>query len=518
MFTSASSLAYLSTVLVVSFPRNLGSTVFAPEQQKLSVLLQLYGLTWVLLVFSTVVLRSAEIGSTYLITAWNVCALLACIVGLVEAMASAHGSDTEAEAEFENHAHARDTRYLAISTEEDADEQESTHGIVENPEPTETTPLVQREHLHTLTSSLDEGQGAIGWWILQLLLMVPLPVILVFHIVVMVLGAVNQTLTDGNSPASSKSTAQCKLLFKVFSLMDSLLLHLAFSLVALLALLLVLPISPFSINIHRWLTFFVLAIFVVTTLYTWVAFPFSQQAPLKVYFVQTVNLTASGTGIEHATTSLTGPKQFLARHIIPELPSAFGRPVACNDAADKLGLQTCTWEVDAEMAPSPGGKGPFSDVTNTPWVSYRTNRTSSHSAQITVQGLNTRFCTLAFTNQRISKFSVVGDGSKGLQKGYDVSRLGLSEIQLWSRDFGKQFEVAVEWKAEVALGPDAESDNGLLGRVSCGWDEYERATIGGGRSGGKIPSLEEVIQFLPEWAVVSKSTSALFSAGSAFEV
>ncbi|KAG6382055.1 hypothetical protein JVT61DRAFT_692 [Boletus reticuloceps] len=486
VFASALSLAYLSTVLVVSFPCNVCGTVLAPEQQKLSVLLQLYVFTWVLLVFSTVVLRSAEIGGTYFITAWNLCALLGCIAALAEATTNACGFE---EAEDGSETYIGPARYQAISTEEDGDGQQSSHRIVEDPEPTETTPLVPREHSRIQSS--DEGQGAIGWWILQFLLVVPLPVILVFHISITLLGAMNQTLTDGNSPAST------------------------YGAVSLLALLLVLPMSPFSINAHRWLTLLILAVFVLSTVYTWVAFPFSQQSPLKIYFVQSVNLSTSGTGIEHATTALTGPKYFLARHIIPELPSAFGNSVACRDALDKVGLHTCTWEVEPEMAPSPGGKGTAWDG-DMPWVSHHQNRTGSNSAQITVQGLNTRFCTLSFTNRRISKFTVAGDGDQGLQKGYDIPALGLSEIQLWSRDFGNQFVVSVEWKDEDVL--EGELDDGLKGRVSCGWDEYERATVGGGRSGGKIPSLEEVIQFLPEWAVVSKSTPALFSAEIAFEV
>lgn len=227
-----------------------------------------------------------------------------------------------------------------------------------------------------------------------------------------------------------------------------------------------------------------------------------------------MNLTTHGIGGEHATTALTGPKQFLVRYLLPELPSAFGKSVSCYDASDKIGLQTCAWEVAAKMAPSPGGTSTPCNGTDMPWVSYSLDRTGPNSARINVQGLNTRFCTLDFTNRRISKFSVAGDGHKGLQKGYDVPEQGLSQIQLWSRHFEKRFEVAVEWKD----GETVEGDDGLRGRVSCGWDEYERATVGGGRSGGQIPSLEEVIRFLPEWAMVSKSTSALFSAGRSFSV
>lgn len=227
-----------------------------------------------------------------------------------------------------------------------------------------------------------------------------------------------------------------------------------------------------------------------------------------------MNLTSSGTRIERATTTLTGPGTFLTRYILPELPSTSGKSVACYDAPDRLGLQTCAWEVEKEMVPSPGGKDTQCDGTDIPWVSYSLDCKGSNSARIAVQGLNTRFCTLDFTNRHVFKFSIAGDGNKGLQEGYDVPEQGLGQIQLWSRNFGKPSEVTVEWKSGIA----PELDNGLKGRVSCGWDEYERATIGGGRSGGKIPSLEEVIQFLPEWAVVSKSTSALFSAGMAFSV
>ena len=205
MFASVSSLAYLSTVLVVSLTCNIRGTTFAPEQQKLSILLQLYAFTWVLLVFSTVVLRSADIGSTYFITFWNACALLGCVVGLVEGMTSARGFEVEAEDGSESHTYVGSARYQAISTEEDGDEQHSLSRTVEDPEPTETTPLVSREHLRPPTPPADEGHGAIGWWILQLLLVVPFPVILVFHISVTFLGAANQTLIDGNSPAFSKS-------------------------------------------------------------------------------------------------------------------------------------------------------------------------------------------------------------------------------------------------------------------------------------------------------------------------
>jgi hypothetical protein len=110
----------------------------------------------------------------------------------------------------------------------------------------------------------------------------------------------------------------------------------------------------------------------------------------------------------------------------------------------------------------------------------------------------------------VRHFNLTGDGGKGLQGGSEVPEHGLQEIRLWSRDWEKEFEVDVDFAGT--------SDEKVKGRVSCGWAEYESATVGGGRTGGKIPSLEEVIIFLPEWAVVTKSSAALFDASREFEV
>jgi len=274
----------------------------------------------------------------------------------------------------------------------------------------------------------------------------------------------------------------------------------------MLALLIVLPLAPFSMNMHRWLNSIVLLIFVLSTLYTYLAFPFSQETPLKVYFAQSVDLDTS-----RVVTALSGPRQFLSTVIIPRFPSAYNQALDCTDAPDKLGLQTCKWEVGDAFVPSPGGseryygQGPMSK-----WVTTSIKRTGPNSARIKVQGLNTRSCTLQFSGKRVKGFHLSGDGGKGLQGGSEVPEDGLEQIRLWSRDWEKEFEVDVDFAGS--------EDEKATGRVSCGWAEYESATVCGGRTGGKIPSLEEVLLFLPEWAVVTKSSAALFDAGWGFEI
>ncbi|OAX36374.1 Zn-dependent exopeptidase [Rhizopogon vinicolor AM-OR11-026] len=475
VFVSALSLAYLTTVLAVTFPLTKHGVVPAPEQQKLSILLHQYVLTWALLVYTT---SALTIGGTYFITVWNAVVLLGSVLACIEGMTGAQGFEDEEERRAR---YVRGIRYEAVSNGEyshqDAENGHQDSGEVEDAEPTEITPLVAQRSEPAPSS---KEQGAIGWWIVQLLLVVPLPVILASHIAIIVLFAVNQTLTDGNSP------------FGVYETLS------------IMALFIVLPIAPFSMNMHRWLNGIVLIIFVLSTLYTYLAFPFSQETPLKIYFAQSVDLDTS-----RVVTALTGPRQFLSSAIIPRLPSAYNQVINCTVAPDKLGLQTCKWEVGDAFVPSPGGGKDHHglDIASSmkKWVSTSIERTGSDSAHIKVHGLNTRSCTLQFSGRRARDFNLTDDNGKGVRRGSEVE-----QIRLWSRDWEKEFEVDVDFAEGV--------DEKIKGRVSCGWAEYESATVGGGRTGGKIPSLEEVILFLPEWAVVTKSSAALFDASREFEV
>ena len=283
-----------------------------------------------------------------------------------------------------------------------------------------------------------------------------------------------------------------------------------YTVISVLALMLILPMAPFAINAHRSLTFIILAIFISSTLYTWFSFPFTPQDPVHIYFAQTVDLHPSSSDIERITTTLAGPKQYLQSHIIPLLPSAYNASIQCDDTPDfnRLGLQTCKWEAGNEMAPSPGGNQRDQGA----WINASIVRIGDTRARVVLRGQNTRNCNIELGNRRIIQVAVAGDGGKGLQAGYEIPDDGSDTLLLWGRDFGKEFEVDLAWKG------DASPAENVTGYVSCNWAEYESGTVGGGGTGGKIPSLEEVIQFLPEWAVVVEAGAALFEARTYFEI
>lgn len=285
------------------------------------------------------------------------------------------------------------------------------------------------------------------------------------------------------------------------------------------SILIILPLAPFSLKLHRYLTILILIIFITSTIFNWLVFPFSQEAPLKVFFQQTleldlrVNASAGHTShgnVVRAVTALTGVPKYLNTKIVPHLPSSWGKETQCVRSALKNGLMTCTWE--GKLLPAPGGTGDEdADITpatrSADWLVFNATRTSPTSAQISVKGTNTRSCRLYFNNSTVTNYHVHGS-SEGFRHGNDVLAEGIPTILLWSRTWNNKFIVDVKWSSH------GKQD----GRVACEWAEYESATAGGRGSGGKIPALEEVLSFLPKWAVVSKTTDGLVEAWGTFSV
>jgi hypothetical protein len=162
-----------------------------------------------LLLASTIVLGKLHIGGLYFISAWNAVVLLGGALGCLEGITGAKGFDKETVEEEESGGEripVRGVMYDGGGGEEGSEHRENEE--VET-DPTEITPLIQQRRLRwssvakkqrELEGGKEEG-GAIGWWILQLLIVVPFPVVLVSHVGVLMMGAVSQTLADGSVPA-----------------------------------------------------------------------------------------------------------------------------------------------------------------------------------------------------------------------------------------------------------------------------------------------------------------------------
>ncbi|KAF7337950.1 Peptide hydrolase [Mycena venus] len=461
---SSFTLTYLSLVFVIT-----PSSKHLPEKQKHIMFLQTYIFTWLLLIGATVAVSSG-IGGVYFVTAWNIAVLLACVIGCIENMLGAQGSyDT-------HHVH------YAPLPQHDEEEHPRTEAETEA-EPTETTPLIR-----PILRTKDES-GAIGWWILQFILAVSVPVTLVAHIIVLSLAATAQTLTDGSSAVT------------------------VYAGISILVFMMVLPVIPFTFKIHSAVASLFVIIFVFSTVSNLFAFPFSQTEPLKVFFQQTVDLGNISSPhppsqITHATTTLTGVKHFMKDLIIPKLPSAIGQNVTCGYKTingRQVGLQTCKW--DSTLLPSPKSDS-ASPVGADRLMGAHVARLSANSARFTVWAPNTRACRLYFDNDKHIKSHNVLGSEGGMLPQFPAPAGGVNQLDLWTRRWDRIFEVDVEWEGDAALE----------GRVACELAEYESGSIGVDAARGRIPAFEEALAFFPKWAAVTKRDDGLVEVYGRFSI
>lgn len=182
-------------------------------------MLQTYILTWLLLLASTIVVSKLQIAGLYLITAWNAVVLLGSAIGCLEGITGANNFDAEsleAEADGEGEGgEGEDEQVRAVrGVMYDADRpvEEGAENEEVETDPTEITPLIRQRRVHWASTKGEgledadgENGGALLWWILQLVIVVPVPLILISHIAVVLMGALCQTLADGSSPITGES-------------------------------------------------------------------------------------------------------------------------------------------------------------------------------------------------------------------------------------------------------------------------------------------------------------------------
>ncbi|OBZ69777.1 Vacuolar membrane protease [Grifola frondosa] len=528
-----------------------------PISQKLVIGLELYFFTWVLLVISTIAIQKRSIAGLYWVTVLNIAAWIASGVSLVEGVLREKQEGElvgEAIAEQEINGEGGDAartlvRGILYEAPPEHGEEPSTEPRQEpeeiETEPTEITPLIHQHRRRSasggeyVTVDVARDKAKVdeeyGWWILQMVVLVPLPALLLFQTELLHLNALMNTLVDGSGPATGEFLA-CSVEEKVVVLN----IYPVYAGLSLLSLLIFIPVAPFAHKLHSSLTIVVTAILAVVLIVTWIAFPFTQEAPFKVYFQQRVELESplslsdgiryvpplsqvvTGTGdIVHAVTTLTGLRRYVDRLLIPELPSSWEKNVECLEEGLRPGLLTCKWE--GNLLPSPGWNlslGASSrSARNVPqFLDLKTTRLNAISAIISIKGANTRGCRLYFDKPITSYF--VHDASESassrstaskmhLQPGYGMPSGGVKELRLWSRTWDRTFEVEVGWE-------EGDGSDVIEGRAACEWAEYASTAVSPNSS--QIPALEEVKQFLPLWATLTKLTDGLMEASLKFSV
>ncbi|KAI9934258.1 hypothetical protein AWENTII_008661 [Aspergillus wentii] len=441
----------------------------------------MFVLTWVLMVIATTYENKYGLAGGYFIFFTYAGVFLATWISYLELFslprkseyANQHGSASRLTSSHEN-------RFGSTSGHENEDDADAEE------EATETTSLLRNGNRTTFANYVRVGGSTAdlaneeeeevdpnvyaneqSWsssmpkwtWLLQFILISPIVIIMVGPIALLLTTALHQTGQDGSS---------------------SLFIYLS---IAAFTTLLLTPLIPF---VHRYtyhIPVFLLLIFTGTLIYNLAAFPFSETSRLKVFFIQRVDLD---TGVNRA--SLTGVTPFVS-DIIQALPSAAGKNVSCEPLAERF---QCSWE---GLEPHVTGQ---KDEAHQDWLSFNVNKTPDKSqARFEITGQNTRACKLLFDTS-VSEFHVAGSA-------YDPrfphsSSDGTREIRLWSRTWDRTWTVDVEWA----------EDTTLEGRVVCLWSDDNQI--------GAIPALDEIRQFSPGWAAMTKFSDGLVEASRAFHV
>lgn len=490
---------------------------------RLYSLLWLTLISWIILLAVTVLEKRENIAGGYFLVFYFAAIFLATTIAFLELFGLPRKSEYAEEVSPSDHGPNPRRRSqsnssgqrLAQSSEEQQrpDDTNEEQPAEEGEEATETTSLLRQDRQTTFAhyrhqnpatnepEAIDGGKerkvypGEQAWswslptwlWVLQFLLLGIIPVILTGEVALFLTSSVYQTLADGSS-----------VMLPYFA-------------IAILAILVFIPVSPF---IHRYtyhIPIFLLLVFIGTLIYNLVAFPFSANNRLKVYFDQRVDLD---TGIN--TVTLTGIKDSsLLRDIAGSLPSTAGQEIVCIDSTLRSGLQQCSWHgLPPKVVPSPpSGLGIPPQLGYADWLSFNATRmtnTTRNEVHITLSGKNTRACKIEFDSP-ISDFEVKGAAPE--DRSEKVRKDGSKEIRLWSRTWEKPWHVRVRWGVEessfaVGMNKQRQKRQGLNGRVVCLWSDANNP--------GVIPALDEAWKFVPAWVAISKAKDGLVEGSKSF--
>lgn len=469
-------------------------------------LLWMFGGCWLILVVVTVLEQRLKIASGYFVLFYFAAISLAAMISLLELFGlprkSAFADEVENHADETSPNPQPDSITNEGPSADDQPEHETNHDGEVEEEATESTSLLPNERQPTFAryaAPHPDPQGAEptavekskdrrvygfeqpwSWalptwtWVLQFLLIAPIVIILLGQMGLLLISALHQTLADGNAALT------------------------VYIGVAVFAILIFAPLGPF---LHRYtyhIPVFLLLVFAATLIYNLVAFPFSANNRLKLFFLQKVDLD---TGLNEV--SLTGVGGVYLSQVIRSLPSLAGQTPECSKSLLRKDLTQCGWQgipprvvknTQPEVPPSLG----YSD-----WLSFNITRNSTKTeARFHVWGRNTRACKIQF-KRPISDFRVDGAGEdKRISR---VSKNGCKEIRLWSRTWEKAWNVDVMWEVDE----DREDHgNGLDGRIVCLWSDDNET--------GAIPAIDEVRHFAPEWVAVQKLADGLVEGSKAF--
>lgn len=311
-------------------------------------------------------------------------------------------------------------------------------------------------------------------WVIQLLVLAPVPVMLMGNLGLTMSSALNMTGVDGgNVWTPLLSTA----IFSIF---------------------LLLPLTPFMHRVTHHVPAFLLLVFIGTFIYSMVAFPFSANNRFKFYFQQVVDLDR-GTNIVH----LTGVEEYV-RAVVSSLPEGANQKVDCETASDRPSISQCQYDASSQSPDLAVGRSLEDLLTISTSLSP-----DGLAAEVQIDAPDTRTCYLE-TSEPIFGFSVEGGGERNRRFG-PLPPEGFKTMQLWRRKWEGPWNVTLQLTPGGQSGVEAaRSVKPLSVTIRCAWSDANDPRT--------IPALTELKKYMPTWAVVTKAMAGLVEVRKSYAV
>lgn len=349
-------------------------------------------------------------------------------------------------------------------------------------------------------------------WSLQFIILVPFSFLLSYVSVELILEGLNQTVQE-----SLKANT------------------LVFQFLFLFAIILTTPLLSFAYKLNSLFAILLIVLITVGGFVSIIEAPFTTSAPLKLRFVQSIDLDSGATPV----VSVSGREGFIDS-VLKDLPSVKSNKekVKCESQAD--GLQICSY--DAQRPYLTDGTSKQNEINSYLSIDVLKSGAESNSSpyspltgEIAIKAKDNRYCSLTFNstsfksyekgkspiriftyyNDKSSNSSQWGHENKALttapsgrsqdSEGNEVFKWlpGIDVIQLHKLDWDQDsYHVGLQWIPKwLEDGEEEEpsdSPKNKLGiHVSCFWGEYERESIIDGKGVAKIPAFDEVLQYAP---------------------
>ncbi|TGZ76840.1 hypothetical protein EX30DRAFT_398988 [Ascodesmis nigricans] len=335
----------------------------------------------------------------------------------------------------------------------------------------------------SITSESDIYPGEQPWsshlppytWLLQHLLSLPIPTIFTGSIMLFVSSALSQTGADGSN------------MLTVYLSM------------AILSIIFLLPATPFFHRISHKLTIIIFAAFIITLIFNLRAFPFNRSDRLKVYFQQSWTLTP-GDDQGKAATHLVAHPDFIEKIVRDYIPSARNQLITAAEDPVRKGLTRVTWP---GIPPNPAPETKIGEVMQVEVVPRKELGVGMMGVKVTAR--ESRACRIDVLGEgKVGNVTVARGGAEGVKWLGDPGG-PVKQVRLWRRSW----EVEDKWDVRMrVVEPENEGEGsksetaGLKLKVTCLWSDANHVEFA-------IPALNEVMKFLPEWAVVSKLSDGL---------